>query len=218
MINESEIRLLSEKKQPLKSLSGFRKHHRTPEKGTVVSDDFLSSIAVDDLNDDLDKTFSRLRTEFGFKRKQLKAIEPIGTFGEIATPGFTYEVSVATIEGESNNVLWRRAISRIENADSVSGSEFEKVFGQLFNSLEISLKEPVSVEDIIDEVEDCDDESVEVDYEKDASWCRIEFRGRRETIHVEADKIRVSSAGDVSPADLIETFLSAHAQFFDTDS
>ena len=88
----------------------------------------------------------------------------------------------------------------------------------MFNSLEISLKEPVSVEDIIDEVEDCDDESVKVDYEKDASWCRIEFRGRRETIHAEADKIRVSSAGDVSPADLIETFLSAHAQFFDTDS
>lgn len=218
MIDESEIRLLSEHKRALKSLSGFRKHHRIPEKGNVVSDEFLSSIAMEDLNEDLDSTFSKLRSEFGFKRKQLKAIEPIDNFGEIETPGFTYEVSVATIEGEGNNVLWRRAISRIEEADSVSGSEFNKVFGQQFNSLEISLKNPICVEDVIDEVEDCEDPSVKVDYEKDASWCRIEFRGRHQSIHVEAEKIRVNSAVEVSPANLIDTFLTAHAQFFNSES
>ncbi|QEG20657.1 hypothetical protein [Mariniblastus fucicola] len=214
MINESEIRLLSERKISLKTLSGYRKHFRVPAKGDTVSEKFLADLAEADLNEDLDNMFSSLRSGFGFKRKQLTATEPIGNFGEVATPGFTYEVSVSTIEDEPANVLWRRAISRIADADVVTCPEFEKTFGKQFNILELVLEKPIDVEDVIDEVEDCDDPDVKVDYEKDASWCRIEFRGRKEAIYVDAERIRVSSSGEISPADLIETFLSAHAQFF----
>ena len=92
--------------------------------------------------------------------------------------------------------------------------EFEETFGKQFNILELILEEPIDVEDVIDEVEDCDDDSVKVDYEKSADWCRIDFRGRKESIHVEANMIRVSSGSEVAPSDLIEIFLSAHAQFF----
>lgn len=215
MIDESEIRLLSQHKRAVRNLAGFRKHHRLPERGSVISDEFLASIAKDDLHNDLDETFSKLKSEFGFKRRQLKAADPVENFGEILTPGFTYEVSVATIEGESRDVMWRRAISRIEDAESVSCPEFERTFGRQFNTLEFPMNRAISVEDVIDEVEDCEDEMVKVDYEKDASWCRIEFRGKRESIFVESDRIRVSSTGDVSPSELIDTLLSAHARFFD---
>ena len=217
MINESEIRLLCETRRGLKTLSGYRKHHRMPEKGNVVADDFLAELAKQDLNEDLDNAFARLRAEFGFKRRELSATEPIGNFGEVSTPGFTYEVSVSTIEGEGANVTWRRAISNISQADSVTGPEFEKTFGKQFDTLELALKEPIDVEDVIDQVEDCEDETVRIDYEKDASWCKIEFRGRKESILVEADQIRVSSGGEVSPSQLIDTFLSAHERFFQND-
>lgn len=214
MINESEIRLLSERKVSVKTLGGFRKHFRMPDKGNTVSDDFLADLAEGDLNADLDTTFAKLKSEFGLKRKELNATDPIGNFGEVTTPGFTYEVSVSTIEGESVNVLWRRAISKISEAETVTCPAFETTFGKQFNILELTLQEPIDVEDVIDQVEDCDDDSVKVDYEKDASWCRIEFRGRKESIHVQADRIRVSHGGEVSPSQLIETFLSAHARFF----
>ena len=216
MINESEIRLLNERKAGIKTLGGFRKHFRKPEKGSTLSDEFLADLAEGDLNEDLDSTFAKLKSEFGLKRKQLSATDPIGNFGEVTTPGFTYEVSVSTIEGESSNVLWRRAISKISDAETVTCPAFEKTFGKQFNILELTLREPLDVEDVIDQVEDCGDDTVKIDYEKDASWCRIEFRGRKESIHVEADRIQVRSGGEVSPAQLIETFLTAHAQFFNT--
>lgn len=214
MINESEIRLLCERKVAIKTLSGFRKQFRMPNKGDTISEKFLADLAESDLNEDLDKTYSKLRSGFGLKRKELAATEPIGNFGEVATSNFTYEVSVSPIEGEPANVLWRRAISRITNAESVTCPEFEQTFGKQFNILELALETPIDVEDVIDEVEDCDDPTVKIDYEKDATWCRIDFRGRKESIHVEAEKIRVSSGDEVSPSDLIETFLSAHSQFF----
>lgn len=213
MINESEIRLLSERKIPIKELSGFRKHHRVPTK-EAASESWLAGLAMEDLNDDLEETFSKLRSGFGFKRKQLAATDPTENIGEVATPGFTYEVSVSPIEDEPKMALWRKAISRITDADSVTSPEFEETFGNQFNILELILEQPVDVEDVIDEVEDCDDPTVSVDYEKDATWCRINFRGRHESIHVEAERIRVQSNGDIPPAQLIEAFLSAHAQFF----
>jgi hypothetical protein len=218
MINESEIRLLSEQKANLKTLSGYRKHHRMPEKGTVIADSFLAEIAENDLNEDLDNAFKKLRSEFGFKRKELSATDPIGNVGEVVTPGFTYEVSISTIEGESANVLWRRAISGIKSADAVTCPEFEATFGKQFNILQIQLKVPVDVEDVIDRVEDSEDPNIKIDYEKDASWCRIEFRGRKESIYVEADMIKVRSDAEISPDALIEIFLSADSQFFTADT
>jgi len=214
MINESEIRLLNERKMPIKSLSGYQKHHRIGKE--AISEKFLADLAASDLNDELDTAFAKLKSGFGFKRKELTASDPVENFGEVATPGFTYEVSVSTIEDEPANVLWRKAISRISAAETVTCPEFEATFGTQFNILELVLDEPVDVESVIDEVEDCEDDTVSVDYEKDASWCRIEFRGRKESIRVESDRIRVKSGGEISPAELIETFLVAHAQFFHT--
>ena len=200
---------------PVKSLGGYKKHLRLNNKESI-SDKFLAELASSDLNDELDTAFAKLKSGFGFKRKELTATDPLENCGEVATPGFTYEVSVSTIEDEPANVLWRRAISRISDAETVTSPEFEKTFGNQFNILELALNEPVDVESVIDEVEDCDDPTVKVEYEKDASWCRIEFRGRKESIHVEADLIRVHSAADISPTDLIDTFLVAHEQFFQT--
>ena len=214
MINESEIRLLNERKVGLKTLSGFRKHHRVPAKGETVSEKFLIDLVEGDLNDDLDDTFAKLRSGFGFKRRELAATEPIENFGEIRTPGFTYEVSANVIEDDAANVLWRCAISRITDAESVTCPQFEQTFGKQFNMLELILESPISVEDVIDEVEDCEDSSIKIAYEKEATWCRIEFAGRKESIHVEADSIRVISTAEISPSELIDLFLTAHAQFF----
>lgn len=213
MINESEIRLLSERKVPVKSLGGYQKHYRLPDKD-VLSDKFLAEWAEADLNKELDEAFAKLRSGFGFKRKELTATDPLENCGEVSTPGFTYEVSVTTIEDEPANVLWRRAISRITDAESVTSPEFDETFGKQFNILELILEEPVDVESVIDEVEDIEDPSVKVDYEKDASWCRIDFPGRKESIHVEAGRIQVHARREISAAELIESFLSAHSRFF----
>ena len=213
MINESEIRLLNERRIAIKELSGFRKHHRVPTQ-EAASESWLAELAIDDLNSDLEETFAKLRSGFGFKRRQLTATDPTENVGEVETPGFTYEVSISPIEDEPKMALWRKAISRISDAESVTSAAFEETFGSQFNILELALQKPVDVEDVIDEVEDCDDPTVSVDYEKDATWCRIEFRGRSESIHVEADRIRVQSNGGISPSELIDAFLMAHTQFF----
>lgn len=212
-INESDIRLLSENRLSLKSLAGFKKHHRMPDKGSTVSDSFLADIAQLDLDADLDKTFQALRKKFGLKRKDMATSGPIDGVGAITTPSFTYEVSVETMEDEPQKILWRRAISAITAADAVTSEPFEVVFGTDFNMLEIVLNKAIDVEAVIDRVEDADCDNVEVDYEKDVTWCRIRFTDRKTIVRVEENSIRVRSEIETTPNDLIESFFSAHQQF-----
>ena len=218
MINESEIRLIAEKTASLKSLTGFEKHHRVPDKGKLIAPGFLIQISATDIEQDIDQTFSKIRKAFGFKRKQLTANEPLEGCGEIQTPGFRYEVSVDTIDGKPDQVLWRRAIASITDAESITGPEFEAVFGKQFNVLEVSLPNEIDIEDVIDSVEDCDDENVLVDYEKSATWCRIEFAGLARSIHVTPDRIQVRSSKEIAAEDLVSAFMEAHSQFFDSAS
>ena len=217
-INQSEIRLISEQRRPLKELTGFKKHHRLPDKGSTVSDPFLADLAQLDLDADLDKTFAALRKQFGLKRKELETSGPVDGVGAITTPAFTYEVSVETLENEPKQVLWRRAISAIKEADAVTSEPFDEVFGANFDTLEIATNEPIDVEAVIDRVEDADADNISVEYEKDVTWCQIRFSDRRTVVAVTADSIRVSSEVETTPHDLIESFFSAHQQFLTGDA
>jgi len=212
-IDQSDIRLISEQRRSLKSLTGFKKHHRLPDKGSTISESFLADVAQLDLDDDLDKTFASLRSKFGLKRKELETSGPIECVGAITTPVFTYEVSVETMEDEPHQVLWRRAISAIKEADSVTSEPFDIVFGTDFNMLEIMLTEALDVESVIDRVEDADCDNVRIDYEKDVTWCKIRFTDRKTTVEVNENAIRVRSEIETTPNELIESFFSAHEQF-----
>lgn len=212
-INESDIRLLSEKRKPIKSLSGFKKYHRLPGKGDTMSESMLADLAQLDLDEDLDKTFSALRKKFGLKRKELETSGPTDGVGAITTPAFTYEVSVEAMEGESQHIIWRRAISAIKTADAVTSEPFDVVFGTDFNKLEILVNEAIDVESVIDRVEDADHDNVKVDYEKDVTWCKISFTDQNTMIEVTEEAIRVSSQVETSPNELIESFFFAHQQF-----
>ena len=216
-INQSDIRLLSEKRVPLKSLTGFKKHHRLPDKGSTVSDPFLADLAKLDLDADLDKTFSALRKKFGLKRKEMETSGPGDGVGAITTPGFTYEVSVQTMEDEPQSVLWRRAISAIKEADAVTSEPFDVVFGADFDMLEILLNEAIDVESVIDRVEDADSDNIKIDYEKDVTWCKIRFSDQKTIVEVNENSIRVRSEVETTPHELIESFFAAHQEFLMDD-
>ncbi len=213
MINESEISLLCERQASVKSLLGFQKHHKLPDKGNLLSDSFLHDIAAADIEADIDQVFVKIRKQFGLKRKQLTAAEPIEGVGEIQTPDFRYEVSVSTIPGSPDKILWRRAVSAITNADAITSESFVKVFGTQFNVLEVVASDDLEVEDVIDCVEDEEDNDISVDYEKAATWCRIDFAGAPHSVHVDAQRIQVRSSKEVTPEGLVSAFVDAHSRF-----
>ena len=217
-IDPAGIRLLSESRRSLKSLTGFKKSSRLPGKGETISESYLADVAQADLDSDLDKTFAALRSKFGLKRKEMRTMGPVDGLGAITTPVFTYEVAVEAIADQPHQVLWRRAITAITEAEAVTSDPFAVVFGDDFNTLEINSAISIDVESVIDRVEDADAEGVSVEYDRDATWCRIELSQQKTTIEVHEDSIRVSSRVETSPEKLIDSLFSIHRQFLSEKS
>ena len=211
-----EILLLAEQRIALKDLKGISKSASTPKKGMPIGQKYLNDLAIEHLDEDLQTTFAKLRSNFSFKRKELVADGPTDGIGVITTPAFIYEVTVLPIENDNRKVLVRRCIRQIEAPEAITGPEFAKVFESDFNQLQVASKTELDLEDIIDRVEDADSEEVEIDYDKDITWCKIGVAGSRTTITIQANEILVTGPSDVSPEELIDSFFELQNTFMDS--
>jgi|GEM_PF-1432733 len=211
-----EILLLAEQRIALKDLKGISKTASSPKKGVPLSQKYLNDLAFEHLDENLQSTFAKLRSNYSFKRKELTADGPVDGIGVITTPAFVYEVSVVPIEDDNKKLFVRRCIRQIVDADAITGAEFAKVFASEFNQLEVASEVDLDLEDIIDRVEDAESAEVEIDYDKDVTWCKIGVVGTRTTITIEPNKILVTGPADVSPEELIDSFFELQNTFMDS--
>ncbi len=209
----SDVCLLQETVQPFKQLSGFQKHHRVPHMGSSSDIQFLADIAAADLDAELQKTFANLRSGFGFKRKELTVSGPAEGGGMIVTPYFTYELNVFLLEEDPSQVAWRSAVANILQPEQIFTDSFQRAFGNRFSVLEVSTSAPLDIEAIIDHIEDAELDSVNVNYDKDISWCEIFVAKAQATVKIRDCAIRVTSLEEVSPRRLLEKFLNIQEEF-----
>jgi len=211
-----EIQLIAEQRVALKDLKGISKTAATPKKGVPLSQKYLNDLASEHLEEDLETTFAKLRSNYRFKRKELRADGPADGIGVITTPAFIYEVVAVPLDDDNRKVVLRRCIRQIADAEAIASEEFAKVFGTDFNQLQVASEVALDLEEIIDCVEDADSQDVEIDYDKDVTWCKIGVAGMRTTITVDANRFLVTGPSDVSPDELIDSFLEMQNTFMDS--
>lgn len=209
----SDVRLIHEKFQLFKDLNGFQKHHRVPQSGSASDSQFLAKLTESDLDLILQQTFSDLRKGFGFKRRELAVTGPADGDGVIVTPDFTFEVNVSLLEEDISKVVWRSAIANIRQPAQIFSESFRRTFGNRFVILEVSTSAPLDIEAIIDHVEDAELDEVSINYDKDVTWCEICVANAEASVKVRDNSIRINSHRDVSPRQLLETFLEIQQQF-----
>ncbi len=209
----SSVRLLREQVIPIQSLNGFHKHHRIPSAWTVNDVRFLASITEAEVDNDLQQTFAKLRSTFGFKRKQISVSGPRDGSGMITTPYFNYEIVVTLDRDDASKSLWQRSISDVVDPGQTFNAAFQKSFGNMFSILEISTIELLDLEDIVDHVEEAESDNVQVDYDKDLTWCEIQVADSIASVKIRDNSIRVVSRQEVSPRQLLEAFLDVQAKF-----
>ncbi len=205
-----ETRLLSERQQAIRELAGYSK--RSWGNNAPTSDQ-LARMAMAEMEADLDARFNGLRSRFGFKRRDLTVDGPIDGAGTIATPVFRYHINVELDATDSSQIVWRRTISDVMEAESVFSRPFLDVFGDEFRILEIQLENGLDVEQIIDRVEESDNDSMQIDYDRNATWCEIKISPVDLAVRVHADRIRVISSKGITPQVLVAEYYEIQRQF-----
>jgi hypothetical protein len=156
---------------------------------------------------DLQAVFSALRKSYGLKRKEISVDGPSDGSGVVTTPFFSYEIHVSQNQDDPSKVVWKRQITEISEPARVFAGPFEEVFGHRFSVLEIMIAQPLDLDAIVDHIEDAEIESVKIDYDKDLTWCAVQFTDSATSVMIRTDSIRVMSRREVSPQELLESFL-----------
>lgn len=211
----NSVRFAGRVAAPVTSLRGFEKRFRIPDELPARAA-FLGRFATADIETDLDAVFGKLRSAFGFKRRQLSVQGPVEGSGSISTPAFEYRIDLLPDSGGNDRVIWQRSVGRIEQPQFVFCDDFKSAFGDVLGILEVELSAALDVESIIDHVEDTGSETWKLDYDRDATWCEIRVVDTGVTMRIEKDLISVAGRETLLPVELFECYWQLQEQFLET--
>lgn len=199
------ISLVVRRSMLVRQLPGFSKQkHRVPDTHDRRAQEFVASVGTPLIHDDLDATFTGLRTVMGFKRRELQVTESDEGFGAIQTPYFLYANSVSQSDNDPAQAVWQRELSQFTSADAVGDELCNRLFETVFDTIEFLPASPISLEKLVDHVEDLEDSRVQANYDRGLSFCRLAIDGFPFTILVQRDVFRLVHFEPAPPRQLLQ--------------
>jgi hypothetical protein len=198
--------LRNETTMKVKSLSGYRKFHRLPDRVNAGSRKFVADLAAEDVKSDVDSTYTSVREQIGYKRRDVEGSADRGT-GFVRTPDFEYSVSVDLADDDPTTVTWRREVAGIRNPEVVLGKPFQQVFGEVFDTLVFEFTRPFDLEVWVDHIEDAMPPGVKLRTASDCSRCDVSVAGFAGVIRLYRDRVEIQGRKTPSSKGLVEAFL-----------
>jgi uncharacterized caspase-like protein len=200
----------------VRSLSGYRKQdHSIPIRINDSTNRFLADIAESEITQDVNELHGLLREQFKYLRKELSSgVE--GTSGNIIAPDFEYTVNVSLDPDDLSKLIWKRELSNLRDSDTLNRKEFDEVFRDMFDTVELEFNKRINLEEFIDTLEAA---GIRPDYDSACTECMIRLPNIPGTIrvtdlHIELVQPRVAA----SPKTLIADFKKARLLLVQTDS
>jgi hypothetical protein len=198
--------LRSEVTARVKSLAGFRKFHRMPDRVNAGARKFVSDLAGEDVKADIDQVYAAVREQLGYKRRDVEGSADRGS-GFVRTPDFEYSVSVDLSDADPTMVVWRREVAGIRNPAVVLGKPFQQVFGGLFDTLAFEFTRPFDLEAWVDRIEEEMPAGVKLRCASDCSSCDVMVLGFAGVIRLFRDRVEVQGQKTPGSQGLVEAFL-----------
>jgi hypothetical protein len=198
--------LRNEAQAKVKSLTGYRKFHRVPDRVNAGARKFVAELAAEDVKADVDAVYAAVREQMQYKRRDVEGSADRGT-GIVRTPDFEYSVSVDLADDDPSNVVWRREVSGIRNPEVVLGKPFGTVFGEVFDTLVFEFTRPFDLEAWVDHIEDEMPAGVKLRTASDCSSCDVTVQGFTGVIRLFRDRVEIHGRKTPSSRGLVEAFL-----------
>lgn len=186
------ISLIGLTRQPLKSLAGFDKsRHTIPKNFDDRTREFVTKIACQEIEKDLETIFRKLRQQFKFKRREILAPKPEFGCGIIQTPYFCYSIQIQSDPDDPSNAYWERSVRQIEKSEKVFSGEFASVFDFVFDRVEFCFEEALDLEQWVDGIEAKDNPNIQLDYDSQLTHCLLQVSGLAADIKICRSKVTV---------------------------
>ena len=200
---------------PVRRLSGFQSKHRLPDSYDQRSQAFVSTVGTPLIQSDLDHVFAGLRKVYGLKRRQLEVTESQEGFGTIRTPHFLYSNCVFQSESEWTTAIWQRELSQIEDLSILLDGRCDELFAEVFDTIEFQPSAPIQLEKLVDHIEELEDPRVQVDFDRQLTYCNLRLEGSPLVIQAQRDAFRITHPTPSSPRELFDGILQIQQNLVD---
>jgi hypothetical protein len=208
----TNISLLSEESDSIKSLPGFQKgYHKVPTYVGSTPNGFIQDIGNQIIEEEISSIGEAIKNALGYKRAEIRAGSDKGG-GSIETPDFDYSISISQSESDPSEYVIIRSLENFRNSEIVNSPEFNKVFSNHFDRLTFDLNNSLKIETLIDKVEALEKGSpITVKYNpSDMSKCKIFIEGLNYEIVVDSNTISITTSYATNPERLINAFRETH--------
>ena len=203
--------LRGESRGKVKSLGGFRKFHRVPDRPDSARR-FVGEVAGPDIQADVDLFYASIRELLGYKRRDVEGSADRGS-GYVRTPDFEYSVSVDLDPTDPSCVVWRREVGGIRSPEVVLGKAFQEVFGEQFDSLVFEFTRAFDLEAWVDGIEENPPAGVKLRCAPDCSTCDVVVPGFTGLIRVTREGVSIQGGKSPTSKALVEAFLGFQDRF-----
>jgi hypothetical protein len=209
-----QIRFVARQSGAVKQLRGFKKsHHSLPDAVNQATSGFLARLCVDELSEEGEMWFQRVRTVFGYKRKDL-ALDVSTPTAVLTARDFVFELAYALDEKDPASYVVTKALHNVRNADVVQLPEMEEVFEGAFSEIAFGLKKGARVEAVIDAVEALPEEAkMRVTYPSDYRDCTLSVDGVQAEVKFDGPELTMIFPRAGTPRELFEAFAAVRAAF-----
>jgi len=210
----ARVRLVGDASQgSVKQLPGFRKgRHVLPDNLSPATQSFFARIVADRVAAEGEEWFQRAKAELKTKRREL-TLEVTSPNAVLTAKDFVFEISYQLQPEDPTRFEGQHLLHDVQGS-RLGAEAFDRLFAGLFNEIEFELTKGVSVEEIIDAVEDLDGATgIRVDYPADCAHCTLRVDGVGAEVICDGMSLRMVFASRGSPSELVAEFAAVRHSF-----
>lgn len=198
----------------VKALGGFKKgHHTVPDAANEVTNAFLGKICADELGEQAEALFQRVRTGLGYKRKEV-TLTLASPQALLVAKDFTVELHYALEAADPARYAVTQLLHSLRSGDLAQTEEFADIFAAMFSEITFSLKKDARVEAVIDVIEALDETAgLRVDYPADCRECVIAVEGVDAQVRCTGATLDIVFPRAGSPRELMAGFAAVRGAF-----
>jgi uncharacterized caspase-like protein len=171
--------ILTTKEDWVRNLPGFGANHKAPKQIDSYHERWIKKIATELIEEELNEIAKTFKQKLKYKRKDIEAPVVDDGAGQLSTVDFDYVITVTQSQDRADKFILTRSIENFKNSDILNDPDFNEIFSDTFDELELRLNKRLNVANIIDKIEEIDNEElISVEYEQtDTTNCRISIKG-----------------------------------------
>lgn len=198
----------------VKRLHGFRKdRHTVPDAVNSATQAFFARICADELAEEAESWFQRVRSACGYKRADLR-LELGAANALLLAKDFSLEIAWALDPSDPGAYTITRTLRDVREAEFILSPASDDVFSSTFSQITFTLARGVSVEAVIDAVEALPGPArLGVMYPADCTECTLSVPEVEATVRCTGATLELVFPRAGSPRELIEAFGEVRAAF-----